>query len=56
MANPKRASARAALRGESVSLKIVTDLPQALPITDAELDFLESHLGDVLAEMLKEPS
>jgi hypothetical protein len=56
LANPKRADARAALRGDSVALKIVTDLPQELPITDAELELLESYLGDVLAEMLREPS
>lgn len=34
--------------------RMVTDLPDVLPITDAELDLLEAALGDFLTEILGE--
>lgn len=32
--------------------RVVTDLPDVLPITDAELDLLEAALGDLITEIL----
>lgn len=34
--------------------RVVTDLPDVLPITEAELDLLEAALGDFLTEILGE--
>ncbi len=32
---------------------VIVDLPDALPITEAEIELLESELADFIAELLK---
>ena len=36
-------------------LEIVTDLPDALDVSDAELTLLESYLLDIVARIVNEP-
>lgn len=33
--------------------KVIIDLPAPLPVTDAELDLLESELSDFIADLLR---
>lgn len=33
--------------------KVITDFPAVLPVTEAELELLESELADFIAELMK---
>ena len=37
-------------------LRAVTDLPERLTVSDAELEFLEGFLSDLVADMLNRPA
>jgi hypothetical protein len=51
---PCPASETSAKRRRSPSdYKVVTDFPAVLPVTEAELELLESELADFIAELLK---
>lgn len=39
-------------RCEKLAWRVVTDLPDVLPVTEAELDLLEAALADFVAELL----
>ena len=41
--------------GKAASPHVLTDLPDRLEVTEAELDFLESHLSDLVRELLRQP-
>ena len=47
------ASGQRSARKNSREYKVRTDLPDALPVTDAELDLLEAELADFIAELMK---
>ena len=38
---------------ETSGYKVIADLPDLLPVTEAELELLESELADFIAELLK---
>ncbi len=40
-------------RHSACDYKVITDLPDLLPITEAELDLLETELADFIAELMK---
>jgi hypothetical protein len=40
--------------GKAASPHVLTDLPDMLEVTEAELDFLESYLSDLVTEMLNQ--
>ncbi len=43
-----------ARRSRSLSdYKVISDLPAMLPVTEAELELLESELADFIAELIK---
>lgn len=51
---PRSASETPAKRRRSPSeYKVVTDFPAILPVTEAELELLESELADFIAELMK---
>ncbi|MBV8978203.1 MAG: hypothetical protein JOZ13_12580 [Alphaproteobacteria bacterium] len=37
----------------STAYKVIVDLPEPLPVTEGELELLESELADFIAELLK---
>ena len=38
---------------ETSGYKVIVDLPDLLPVTEGELELLESELADFIAELLK---
>jgi hypothetical protein len=38
---------------ETSGYKVIVDLPDSLPVTEGELELLESELSDFIAELLK---
>jgi hypothetical protein len=51
---PRSAPETPAKRRRSPSeYKVVTDFPAVLPVTEAELELLESELADFIAELMK---
>lgn len=38
---------------ETSGYKVIVDLPDLLPVTEGELEFLEAELADFIAELLK---
>ena len=38
---------------ETAGYKVIVDLPDVLPVTEGELELLESELADFIAELLK---
>lgn len=38
---------------ETSGYKVIVDLPEPLPVTEGELELLESELADFIAELLK---
>jgi hypothetical protein len=39
--------------GDTAGYKVIVDLPNLLPVTEGELELLESELTDFIAELLK---
>lgn len=40
-------------RRSASEYKVITDLPPMLPVTEAELELLESELAEFIAELMK---
>ncbi|MCC7045988.1 MAG: hypothetical protein IT562_04680 [Alphaproteobacteria bacterium] len=40
-------------RRSTSEYKVITDLPPMLPVTEAELELLESELAEFIAELMK---
>lgn len=47
------AKPRKSRRYSASDYKVITDLPDLLPITEAELDLLENEFADFIAELMK---
>ena len=47
------AVSRKARRQNTEDYTVIIDLPDPLPVTDAELELLESELAEFIAELLK---
>ena len=50
---PTRAPAPRKSRQRAEDYTVIVDLPDPLPITEAEIELLESELADFIAELLK---
>ena len=50
-ASPVRAARKSRQRADDYT--VIVDLPDPLPITEAEIELLESELADFIAELLK---
>ena len=46
---------RMRVRGGVANLTVSSDLPDAIPVTDAEIDLIMAALGDTIARILNEP-
>lgn len=40
---------------DAASPPVLTDIADRLEVTEAELDFLETHLSDLVLELLRQP-
>ena len=40
-------------KGNTTGYRVISDLPDLLPVTEGELELLESELADFIAELLK---
>ena len=50
---PRRAREFGQKTRETSGYKVIVDLPDLLPVTEGELEFLEAELADFIAELLK---
>ncbi|WP_144706577.1 hypothetical protein [Aminobacter sp. J44] len=48
----RRAEQQRRRQGEAQRWSVILDAPHPLPVTSAELDVIETHLGDLLDELL----
>ena len=52
-ARPRAPANSAQKDSETNGYKVLVDLPDLLPVTEGELELLESELADFIAELLK---